>query len=205
MKTRVITGALFGLVFLTVLALGQWPFLLFCSAIAAIGVYEFGKMSEKKSKVRYTLLAMSYVLAGVLSFYDLRETQGLGVIIYLLIIIWSTDSFAYLVGRKIGKTKLAPKISPNKTWEGAIGGTVVATALASIYLVAVEPIGMSLWISIIVTILLSITGQIGDLLESFVKRYYGVKDSGNILPGHGGILDRFDSLLLVSIIAFLVL
>ena len=126
------------------------------------------------------------------------RTTSLWMILYALLIVWLTDSGAYLIGRKIGKNKLAPHISPNKTWEGSIGGTVAAVIIVGIYLV-VAPIKLaySLPIMLGLTLVFSIGGQFGDLIESAFKRYYGVKDSGKILPGHGGILDRFDSLLFV--------
>ena len=113
-------------------------------------------------------------------------------------IVWITDSGAYLIGRKLGKHKLAPHVSPNKTWEGSIGGSLVSVIVVGLYLVF-SPVkfAYSLPIMLLLTVVLSVGGQIGDLIESAFKRHYGVKDSGKILPGHGGILDRFDSLLFV--------
>ena len=101
-----------------------------------------------------------------------------------------------MIGRKIGKHKLAPHISPNKTWEGSIGGTVVAVIVAAIYLYFF-PQKYSYGVMVALTLLFSIGGQLGDLIESALKRHYGVKDSGKILPGHGGIFDRFDSIMFV--------
>ena len=143
------------------------------------------------------MLAMLYIGTGFHYFYQARGV-GLATVMFGMLIVWITDSGAYIVGRAIGKHKLAPKISPNKTWEGSIGGSVVA--------VLVVPTLFSLfgWLPnynlfelLGIAILLSIAGQFGDLIESGFKRHYGVKDSGNILPGHGGILDRFDSMLIV--------
>ena len=124
--------------------------------------------------------------------------ESLWMILYAFLITWITDSGAYLIGRQIGRTKLAPHISPNKTWEGSIGGTVSAVIIVGIYLFfkqGVFPYGFLTMLGI--TVFLSIGAQFGDLIESAFKRHYGVKDSGKILPGHGGILDRFDSILLV--------
>ncbi|MFT8446384.1 MAG: phosphatidate cytidylyltransferase [Liquorilactobacillus nagelii] len=121
---------------------------------------------------------------------------GVDTLFFLLLIVWTTDSGAYLIGRKIGKNKLAPHISPNKTWEGSIGGTLAALVVGLIFNLFWPQAGN--WFMICgMTILLSAIGQAGDLVESALKRFYGVKDSGKILPGHGGILDRFDSLLFV--------
>ena len=126
------------------------------------------------------------------------RAQSVWVILYALLIVWITDSGAYLIGRKLGKHKLAPHVSPNKTWEGSIGGSLVSVIVVGLYL-AFSPVkfAYSLPIMLLLTVVLSVGGQIGDLIESAFKRHYGVKDSGKILPGHGGILDRFDSLLFV--------
>ncbi len=101
-----------------------------------------------------------------------------------------------MLGKQFGKHKLSPKISPNKTWEGSVGGTIAATVILAVYL-WFFPVQYGWIVMILVTFILSIFGQFGDLIESSLKRFYGVKDSGKILPGHGGILDRFDSMLIV--------
>lgn len=141
-------------------------------------------------------LSMLYIGVGF-HFFIAARTISLVALLYALFIVWTTDSGAYMIGRKLGKHKLAPHISPNKTWEGSIGGSLVATIVGSVFWYFF-PIGhFSLGIMIILTLIFSVVCQFGDLVESALKRYYGVKDSGKILPGHGGILDRFDSLLLV--------
>ncbi|MCK2000576.1 phosphatidate cytidylyltransferase [[Brevibacterium] frigoritolerans] len=201
MKTRIITGAVFGIIFLSFLLIGNLPFLLLVLTISGIGCFELYKMSKQKAvKPLTVVLSMLYISGGFYSFWFLREGMGFNFIMYLMIIIWATDSFAYFVGRKYGKTNLAPVISPNKTWEGSIGGTVLAITLAGLYQLIFKPLEFGFFSFILFTLLLSVSGQIGDLIESAYKRYAGVKDSGNVLPGHGGVLDRFDSLLLVSIV-----
>ncbi|MEQ6375359.1 phosphatidate cytidylyltransferase [Bacillaceae bacterium S4-13-58] len=146
-------------------------------------------------EVGFLLLSIVYVGMG---FYYLLETRsaGLEFIIYAFAVIWATDSGAYFFGRAFGKTKLWPLISPKKTVEGFIGGIGLAVITALIFQY-IYPIHSSVWIVIIVTIFTSICGQIGDLVESALKRHYNVKDSGKLLPGHGGILDRFDSLIYI--------
>jgi len=146
-------------------------------------------------------LAMMYIGMGFHFFVEAREA-GLSVIFFGMLIVWLTDSGAYMIGRKIGKTPLSPRLSPKKTIEGSVGGTVVATILMTIY-VYFFPQAYSLPIMILIIIILSVAGQFGDLIESGLKRFYKVKDSGTILPGHGGILDRFDSMLIVMPILFL--
>ncbi|WP_174613309.1 phosphatidate cytidylyltransferase [Virgibacillus ihumii] len=148
----------------------------------------------------FILLSTIYVGMG---FYYLLATrgssgdfEGLINIFYVLVIIWVTDTGAYIAGRAFGKKKLWPMISPNKTIEGAAGG-IVAACFAGVIFQVIEPVSYSMIIVILVTILVSVFGQIGDLVESAFKRHYGVKDSGDLLPGHGGILDRLDSLLFV--------
>ncbi|WP_066396140.1 phosphatidate cytidylyltransferase [Neobacillus mesonae] len=143
----------------------------------------------------FSILSAIYVGIG---FYFLLETRqaGLVYIFYSLFIIWATDSGAYFVGKAIGKKKLWPEISPNKTVEGSIGGIVCAVIVAILFGLFSE-FNATIVTLIGMTIVLSIFGQIGDLVQSAYKRHFNVKDSGNILPGHGGILDRFDSLLFV--------
>lgn len=141
-------------------------------------------------------IAMLYIGMGFHYFIAARHV-GIAVLFYALFIVWLTDSGAYIFGKKFGKHKLAPHVSPNKTWEGSICGSLLATIIATAWMYYFSVGHTSLLVAVIVTLVLSIAGQFGDLVESALKRYYQVKDSGKILPGHGGILDRFDSLLFV--------
>lgn len=142
-------------------------------------------------------LASLYIGSGFHYMAAIRSAHnGLALLCYVFVVVWSTDIGAYMIGKQIGKHKLWPVISPNKTWEGSIGAVVCAVIFATIYSGLVD-LGQSQVMMISLAILLSIVGQMGDLVESAYKRFYGVKDSGKILPGHGGILDRFDSMLFV--------
>jgi phosphatidate cytidylyltransferase len=143
----------------------------------------------------FSLLSAVYTGIGFYYFIETREA-GLVYIFYSLFIMWATDSGAYFIGKSMGKKKLWPEISPNKTVEGSIGGVVCAVVVAVLFGIFSSINAMILEL-IGITIVLSVFGQIGDLVESAFKRHFNVKDSGNILPGHGGILDRFDSLLFV--------
>ncbi|WP_127848512.1 phosphatidate cytidylyltransferase [Lacticaseibacillus hulanensis] len=143
-----------------------------------------------------TALSIIYIGTGFHYLAAVRNEKGFAFLMFALLIVWLTDSGAYIFGRAFGKHKLWPAISPNKTWEGSIGGVLVAVIFAAIYSSFI-PLGHKMITILGVALLLSIWGQMGDLVESALKRYYGVKDSGKILPGHGGILDRFDSLLFV--------
>lgn len=118
--------------------------------------------------------------------------MGIGWILWLLLLIWAADSFAYFTGKAWGKRRLAPKISPNKTQEGLLGGVIGAMLLASIAYYFVIKVSYVWFIVALVSILL---GVLGDLFESLLKRLANVKDSGRLLPGHGGIFDRLDSLV----------
>ncbi|UII57443.1 phosphatidate cytidylyltransferase [Cytobacillus spongiae] len=145
--------------------------------------------------VAFSTMATLYIGIGFFYFIETREA-GLVYIIYSLFVVWATDSGAYFIGRSFGKNKLWPEISPNKTIEGFIGG-ILCAVIVSVLFVTFTEIDATYIELLLITIVLSIFGQIGDLVESALKRHYHVKDSGTILPGHGGILDRFDSLLFV--------
>ena len=122
--------------------------------------------------------------------------------LFYLFIVWGNDVFAYLTGVSIGKHKMAPRISPKKSWEGFIGGIVGALLMGAIGSFVVGG-GLGLWLGLAVVV--AITSVFGDLVESMFKREANIKDSGNIIPGHGGILDRFDALLISTPFAFVYL
>lgn len=141
-------------------------------------------------------------LIGVLALrfyqYNLNPFQGTYLLLYVFLLVWGADSGAYFVGRALGKHKLAPKVSPGKSWEGAIGGVLTSALIAVIFLQIApsDVFGRELatlpFISLsMVTVVIS---ALGDLSESMFKRQAGIKDSSNLIPGHGGILDRIDSL-----------
>lgn len=125
------------------------------------------------------------------------------LVIPLFLLIWSNDTFAYLVGSFIGKNKMYERISPGKTWEGTIGGAILTVASSFLIYKWFGILELHDWI--IISAIVAVFGTLGDLVESMLKRSVGVKDSGNIMPGHGGILDRFDSLIMVSPFVFLYL
>ena len=156
-----------------------------------------------------TLTGIFYVSIAFASISILRA-YGLDVLIYMLILAMVTDMFAYFVGIAIGKHKLAPKISPKKSIEGAVGGTIIAVVLASIYALwrDIFPIQNGWLIALILIgggVFVSVIAQIGDLVASRMKRDHGIKDFSNLLPGHGGILDRFDSSSFAAMALVLVL
>ncbi|ANZ33523.1 phosphatidate cytidylyltransferase [Staphylococcus carnosus] len=143
----------------------------------------------------FCLMSVAYVGIGFMYLYETREA-GLAFILFAFLVVWTTDTGAYLFGRAFGKHKLWPVISPNKTIEGFIGG-VLCSLLVPLIMQFFVDFDINIWIMLLVTVILSMFGQLGDLVESGFKRHFGVKDSGKILPGHGGILDRFDSFMFV--------
>lgn len=136
------------------------------------------------------------VLFGLLivSALVMRGEGDLGIWagVYLGTVVWMTDSAAFFTGRQIGGEKLAPDISPSKTWSGALGGLALGTGAGLIVWMFVTD--SPIWIGILLSAAISILGQSGDLVESAIKRYFRIKDSGDIIPGHGGLMDRLDSL-----------
>lgn len=158
-------------------------------------------------KNKYNINDASYMLGGVLLISssmvlaNLYRNMGLRIIVYLFMITILTDTFALFTGRLIGKHKLLESVSPKKTIEGFIGGVLVATFTSTVFYLTVINSSSSVFVVILFSLLLSIIGQFGDLFFSAIKRYYKVKDFSNIMPGHGGVLDRLDSIIFV-IIAF---
>ncbi len=146
----------------------------------------------------------AFYLIGALFFLGMSfhlliliRQQDLTLIIYLFLITIMTDTFAYFTGYFIGRNKLLVDISPNKTWEGLIGGTVMGVFTSSIFYITVINPNANITTLLMMTTFLSLIGQYGDLVFSGIKRYYGKKDFGNLMPGHGGILDRLDSIIFV--------
>lgn len=173
--------------------------LFYLIVLLLLGISVISKNTYTIDEAGFPILASLYTGVGFGAFADARK-ESLVVLCFGLFIVWATDIGAYMVGREYGKKKLWPEISPNKTIEGAAGGIVSAVVVAIVYLIVFPGktyFGYSSFVLVLLTAILSIVGQFGDLVESAIKRHYGVKDSGIILPGHGGILDRFDSLLFV--------
>lgn len=147
--------------------------------------------------VAINLLALIYIgwtFAHLIAFAEMEH--GRLLVLYLFVAIWGSDSGAYFVGRFLGRHKLCPRVSPKKTVEGAIGGVLTGVALLAVlnlFFKMLSPLAV-----VFLGIAISVVGQIGDLIESLIKRQYGVKDSGKLIPGHGGVLDRFDSMIFTA-------
>ena len=212
LKTRALTALVFVAVMLVGLLLNLWSFIILFTVIHFGCWYEFVKLIKKiyaDQYLKYCLFGLAYITMPVLmmlnlgiewKIYTINNTNEL---IYnkllpctILFSIWINDTMAYLVGSMIGKTPFS-KISPKKTWEGTAGGAVLCVTVIGLlanFIPVAKQIVIQHWVAI--AAICGIFGTIGDLLESKLKRMANVKDSGSIMPGHGGFLDRFDSLLI---------
>ena len=147
----------------------------------------------------WSAAGLCYAASAMIASAVLRDgpSQGFIAIVFVFAIVWATDILGYVVGRSVGGPKLAPRISPNKTWAGLLGGVAAGMVVG---LVGALWLGApSVWPLLLASALLGIVEQAGDLMESGFKRYFGVKDSGRLIPGHGGFLDRVDGLLAVAL------
>jgi len=178
--------------------------LLLTITIGGIMVQELFKKSVRPFvNIGYTLIGIIFISLPFVFFHALAYIGGEFNFHYplaFLLLLWASDTGAYLVGRRFGKTKLFERHSPKKTWEGFIGGIVISALVAFVISYFFKELQWNQWVSI--SILVSCFGTLGDLAESMFKRSINVKDSGEILPGHGGLLDRFDGLLLAAPIVY---
>ncbi len=179
---------------------------LFCIMLIllTVSVFSEGKIPVDKVCVAFTTCA--YIITGFISIIQLRNLgnkagENIGEVIYLLVFIapWVTDTFAYFCGRLFGRHKLIPSVSPKKTIEGSIGGIVFCILGCVAYRFILQFITHDnlppVWVFAVLGFVISIVSQIGDLMFSLIKRRYGLKDYGVLFPGHGGVLDRFDSVI----------
>ncbi|WOE74332.1 phosphatidate cytidylyltransferase [Alterisphingorhabdus coralli] len=197
--------ALSGIVMVAVAGLALWAggllFWMLCALVAGVVLVEYWSLVDKfaqsgSARFRWMAFGIFYVgLAAIaLAFFRLKEESGLEALMLICVVI-ATDVGAYFAGRAIGGAKLAPRISPNKTWAGLIGAMIAATIVWTGYNILTD--GQSLRIALISGPLMAIVAQMGDLFESWMKRRAGVKDSGTLIPGHGGVFDRVDGMLAV--------
>ena len=156
-------------------------------------------------RAKYSIIDAFYLIGTILflgssfSILILFRTAGLKILLYMLLISVSTDTYAYFTGYLIGRHKLLEQISPNKTIEGMIGGTLFGTFIPAVYYITVVNTSMPIITVILMSLFLSILGQFGDLVFSAIKRYFNRKDFSKLLPGHGGILDRLDSIIFIML------
>jgi phosphatidate cytidylyltransferase len=207
-QTGLLNGAMIYVVFALISAPSQNDYhkLLFLLPVTLISIFIqelFKKNDAPFTNIGYTYLGLIFTIVPFTFFHGLAYVMGTFNFHFpmaFLLMLWANDTGAYLVGSKLGKTKLFERHSPKKTWEGLIGGILI-TALAG-YIISLYytelPLQHWIWIGVII----SCFGTTGDLIESMFKRSIDVKDSGGILPGHGGLLDRFDGLLIAAPIVY---
>lgn len=180
-------------------------FALYLFYVFTLSIFSKGKFPVHDAGL---IAAMTiYIIIGFSGIICIRDLPECGKYIYLVIFVssWLPDVGAYFVGVTMGKHKLIPDVSPKKTVEGAIGGILTCVLSFVVYTLIVNHLfdaNINMWIMIIASVLLAVASMIGDLTASLIKRHYAIKDYGNVLPGHGGVLDRFDSCLATSMLFY---
>lgn len=197
---RTAAGAAMIIVALAAAILGGYVFAVLVALVATAMYYEWSKLVHGWPQ-GWKLSGFIYALLPALALLWVRERpfDGLALLIWIFIVTWSTDIFAYISGRAIGGPKLAPAISPSKTIAGLVGGAAGASVIGGLWVQA-QALPSSL---LFLAPLFAAAAQAGDLFESWMKRRAGVKDSGGLLPGHGGVFDRIDGLVPVAILTAL--
>jgi phosphatidate cytidylyltransferase len=208
LRRRTVTAVIYGAVVLVALLLPSFAFWAVLALVAVLGLTEVAAL--RVGAVGFALGAL--FLGGLASLGVLRSLGPIGahhetagdLPVWLLLVLlptWAGDVSAYVIGSRFGHRKLAPRVSPGKTWEGTVAG-VIACGAAAFGVGAL--FGLGRVIVVVIALLLGVVGLAGDLFESSVKRRAGVKDSGTLLPGHGGVLDRLDSTVTGSILVLIV-
>ena len=169
-------------------------FLLFFISVVFIEEKEKYNLSD----ALYVMGSIIFISISFIAFNMIRE-KSIFYFVYIILIATMTDTFALFGGTLFGKHKLCPKISPNKTIEGSIIGTIFGVFISALFIVFTCKLNINIFVLILITLLLSIMGQFGDLFFSSIKRSFNIKDFSNLIPGHGGILDRLDSLIFISL------
>jgi len=196
---RTISGIAMILVALAAVVVGGYAFAILAAAVATAVFYEWTRLT-KGWGIAWYIAGFLYAALAALALLWIREradqADGLRLVLWVFIVVWSVDIGAYFSGRAIGGPKLAPSISPGKTWAGFYGGVAAATLLGGAWVLytGLHPV------QLLLAPLFAAAAQGGDLFESWMKRRAGVKDSGRWLPGHGGVFDRVDGLLPVAIL-----
>jgi phosphatidate cytidylyltransferase len=196
---RTISGVAMVLIALAAVVLGGYAFAVLAAAVATAVFYEWTRLTKGWGPAWY-IAGFLYAAVAALALLWIREraddANGLRLVLWVFIVVWSVDIGAYFSGRTIGGPKLAPSISPGKTWAGFYGGVAAATLLGGAWVLYTSlPL-----VLLLLAPLFAAAAQGGDLFDSWMKRRAGVKDSGRWLPGHGGVFDRVDGLLPVAIL-----
>ena len=198
---------IFGLFYVIIMWVGssyQTTYNLLFTILAIISIYEMWMLRRGKSKFLaflFTIIPFIIIQLLAINNNDSNLTFDPTIILFIMILTWTFDTFAYIIGIKFGKHKIMPSISPNKSWEGFVGGyifTMIVTYLTYQYFKFENQT-----LQIIISTILPFTATTGDFIESYYKRKAGVKDSGNIIPGHGGVLDRMDAFMVTIPVVYI--
>ena len=200
---ELVTRSISGIIFIAILLLGttysQTSFIILYLTLASISIYEMWNILEKKSILPLIFVTLPFIL--LISLTGFKNDFDPLIVLYILILTWTFDSFAYLFGSRYGRNKILPKISPKKSWEGFIGG-YISTLTISFILMNYQAKLLEEYI--IIAFILPVTATFGDLIASYYKRKSNVKDYGKIIPGHGGIIDRLDAIFITIPVVFII-
>lgn len=211
LQTRSVSAVVMITVVLFALFYGGLPFLILLSVVGFLSAYEWSQLSFKCEPVSHSYMLLIsgafYIVGSMACCYVIFEDIGLFWAITFLLMLWGSDSGAYFAGQFIGGPKMAASISPNKTWAGLGGAIIVPLLLGFLMMFIYRGVDDFSLIAVLMMgatgLFIGIAGQLGDLIISAFKRKAGVKDTGDLIPGHGGILDRIDSMLLAAPVFFL--
>ena len=202
---RIFSGILFVVPFIFFIIIGDYYFIIYFLIILSILIDEFISATIGKFGITKRFLFCCFLIITLFHFIFIRFAYGDHIvyyILYLVIAIWIFDSFSLIGGKIIGGKKLFPMISPNKTFSGLICG-FISLFMFSFFVTYIHQ--NNNYLIVVLTILLGITSFFGDALESYLKRFLGIKDFGNLMPGHGGLLDRMDAFLMLFFIHFVLM
>jgi len=204
LRQRILTAVIAVPFIIFAIYVSKFLFNAFLLVIVVLAAFEWQNLiKDVKNKASWTLAGVVYIALPFLLFITIHDVNnGPNIILWMLCVVWATDIAGMLVGQALQGPKLAPKISPNKTWSGLFGGIISSMMIG---FVSSLMFSGGVMFFVFFSGLLAVVEQMGDLFESKIKRHFGVKDSGNILPGHGGILDRIDGLIFVIPVVFLMI
>ena len=204
---RALSGFVYVLIMWFGTSFSELSFQILFLVLGLVSIYEMWKLRKGKSKVYafvYVLLPFFLIhFFGKIEILNFNSVFDPSVILFMFILTWTFDTFAYLFGVRFGKTKIMPSVSPKKSWEGFAGGfvfTVLASLITTHYFLEVDNS-----IALAMSLFLPFTATLGDFTESYFKRKAGVKDSGNFIPGHGGMLDRMDAFMITIPVLYIYL
>ena len=200
---ELVTRSISGIFFIAILLFGttysQTSFFLLYFSLGCVSVCEMWNILEKKTILPLVFVSLPFIL--IFSLTSIKNDFDPLLVLYILILTWTFDSFAYLFGRRYGKNKILPKISPKKSWEGFLCG-YISTLIISFIFMNYEVKLLEEYI--IIAFILPITATVGDLIASYYKRKSNVKDYGKIIPGHGGVIDRLDAIFITIPVVFII-